>query len=169
MPKLIKQRRVVEDSWQTLFLQPGEEPETMIIPPGPVLVPLAVWELQRLELRERNDPVGVWLGPEDEPAVIADDLVYLPVIAVRFPHFKDGRGYSTAALLRRRYGYTGELRAIGDVLRDQMFYLHRVGFDAFEPRADRCIEGALAALDDFSVTYQGAHVQDQPLFRRRAA
>jgi uncharacterized protein (DUF934 family) len=88
---------------------------------------------------------------------------------VHFPTFTDGRGYSTARLLRERYGYRGELRAVGDVLRDQLFYLSRVGFDAFALRQDQDAEGALASLADFSESYQASVERPQPLFRRRIA
>jgi uncharacterized protein (DUF934 family) len=93
----------------------------------------------------------------------------LPLIAVYFPKFLDGRGYSTARLLRERYGYRGELRAIGDVGRDQLFYLARVGFDAFLIPEGRDARDALNAFADFPETYQGAVDQPLPLFRRRAA
>jgi len=88
-------------------------------------------------------------------------------VAVHFPQFADGRGYSLGRLLRERYGWRGELRAIGDVLRDQLFYLTRCGFDAFDLREDQDLQAALSAFDDFSESYQTAVDQRQPLFRRR--
>ena len=88
-------------------------------------------------------------------------------MALNFPIFRDGRAYSTARLLRDRYGFKGELRATGDVLRDQIFFMRRVGFDAFEVRGDRSIEDALKAFDDFKVTYQPSADESQPLWRRR--
>ena len=91
----------------------------------------------------------------------------LSVVGVNFPKFTDGRGYSIATLLRSRYGFKGELRAIGDVLRDQLFYMRRVGFNAFAVRSDKDIQDAAQALTDFSETYQGAIDQALPLFRRR--
>lgn len=93
----------------------------------------------------------------------------LDLIAVHFPKFADGRGYSTASLLRLRYGYTGELRAFGDVGRDQLFYLARVGFDSFLISEGRDAAAALCSFDDFSEVYQSATDQSLPLFRRRAA
>ena len=86
---------------------------------------------------------------------------------VNFPQFTDGRGYSIARLLRERYGWRGELRAIGDVLRDQLFYLSRCGFDAFALRDDQDPHAALTAFDDFSEAYQASVERPQPLFRRR--
>ena len=105
----------------------------------------------------------------DDPAALAADIKTLALIAVNFPTFKDGRGYSTAYLLRTRYSYTGELRAVGDIQRDQLFYLHRVGFNAFAVREDKDIEAALKSLNDFSNVYQASVVQSSPLFRRREA
>ena len=169
MAKLIRNRQVVEDTWNVLFLADGESAQTITLPAGAVLVPLAVWQARKAELQGRGDALGVWLGPTDEPAAIAAELSAFAVVAVHFPAFRDGRGYSIAALLRSRYGYRGELRAIGDVLRDQLHYMMRVGFDSFAIRADRSAEEALQSLDDFSDAYQGAWNQPQPLFRRRAA
>ena len=98
--------------------------------------------------------------------MLKDDVDKFSVIAVDFPKFSDGRSYSIAYNLRVRLGYTGELRAIGDVLRDQLFYMQRVGFDAFEPRPDRKIEDAIKGLSDFSEFYQKSVDQKLPLFRR---
>lgn len=167
MAKLIKDRQIVEDTWHTLFLAEDESAESVVVPGGLVIVPLPVWQAQRDTLAQRQGPLGVWLAPEDEPAEIADDLPRFAVVGVHFPVFRDGRGYSTAALLRSRYGYQGELRAIGDVLRDQLHYLHRVGFDTFALRADQPAERAISGLDDFSIAYQGAFHEPRPLFRRR--
>ena len=88
------------------------------------------------------------------------------MLAVDFPKFSDGRGYSIAYNIRSRLGYTGEVRAIGDVLRDQLFYMHRVGFNAFATREDRSIQDALKGLTDFSETYQTSWDEKNPLFRR---
>jgi uncharacterized protein (DUF934 family) len=93
----------------------------------------------------------------------------LPLVAVDFPHFADGRGYSTARLLRERYGYVNELRAIGDVLRDQLFALAEVGFDAFLLREGTDGSVALAGFDDFGGVYAPTAARPQPWFRRRAA
>ena len=100
--------------------------------------------------------LGVRLSPADDPALLANDLDKLALIAVEFPAFADGRGYSAATLLRERYGYKGELRAVGDVLRDQVFLLSRVGFTTFALREDQNVEKALAAFNDFSSYYQHA-------------
>ena len=137
---------------------------------GAVIVPLAYWKTHRDALLERADPVGVYLEPGEEPADLADDLPRLPLVAVHFPAFKDGRGYSYARELRTRYRFEGEVRAVGDVLQDQLFYMHRVGFNAFEVRADRDIEEALEnGLRPFTVTYQGDVHDPRPIYQRRSA
>lgn len=166
MSEIIKDRAIVEDAWLLLRVaSDGALPE--LPAQGDVIVPLTLWQTQRDALLAHNGKLGVWLAPNDDPEVIAADLDAFAVIAVDFPQFTDGRGYSTARLLRERYLYTGELRAVGDVLQDQIFYLHRCGFNAFAVRADKDIESALKALDDFSETYQVSVEQPQPLFRRR--
>jgi uncharacterized protein (DUF934 family) len=108
------------------------------------------------------------LASDERAEALKDDLSAFPLIAIDFPTFADGRGYSIAYQLRTRLGYAGELRAIGDVLRDQLFYMARVGFNAFATREDRSIEDALKGLTDFSETYQTAWDQKTPLFRRVA-
>jgi uncharacterized protein (DUF934 family) len=98
----------------------------------------------------------VRLEPGDDPAKVAGELERVARIEVNFPKFGDGRGYSIAKLLRERYGYKGELRAVGHITRDHLYYMERVGFDAFELRAGEDPEEALAAFDTFSVSYQRA-------------
>jgi uncharacterized protein (DUF934 family) len=170
MSRIIKDGRVVADAWEIVRLAEGEPPEAAIIPETNAIVPLSVWQARREELigRPGGRPIGVWLGSGEAPEAIAADLAHFAVVAVDFPKFTDGRGYSTARLLRERYGYTGELRAIGDVLQDQLYFMKRCGFDAYAVRADKDIDAALAGLADFDESYQAAADQPQPLFRRRS-
>lgn len=112
-------------------------------------------------------PQGVWISPDEDFESHAHLLRGLELIAVDFPSFRDGRGYSIAYLLRTRYGWSGELRAIGDVLRDQLNYMRRCGFNSFALRADKDIRDALKSFSRYSVQYQGAVDQPLPLFRRR--
>ena len=107
------------------------------------------------------------IEPHEDPAALASSLASAARVEVNVPKFTDGRGYSIARLLRERLGYRGELRAVGDISRDQLFYLSRVGFDAFLLRDGEDAEEALAALNDFSEAYQASAKQPQPLFRRR--
>jgi uncharacterized protein (DUF934 family) len=169
MAKIIKSGRIVADDWAVLRLAEGATPETVALPAGKVLLPLAVWQARQAELAGRSD-VGVWLDSHEPAAALAGDGARLPVIAVNFPKFADGRGYSIAALLRTRHGYTGELRAIGEVLRDQFFFLARCGFDALQPAegryTDAQLEAALASLKDFTEPYQAAVDRPAPVWRR---
>jgi uncharacterized protein (DUF934 family) len=141
------------------------------VPAGRVVLPLSVWLTRKAEFAARlaAGEVGVWLEPHELVETLAEaqpDLNVFPLIAVFIERFADGRAYSTAALLRSRFGFKHELRALGDVLRDQLFFLKRCGFDAFQIRADRSAEDALASLNDFSEPYQAAVVINQPLWRR---
>jgi uncharacterized protein (DUF934 family) len=163
MPQLIKDRAIVDDRWTLLR---DVEQFATVPADAPVIVPLALWIGERDPLSARGN-VGVWLAPSDDPATLADDVGQLPLIAVDFPKFTDGRGYSTARLLREKYGYAGELRAIGDILRDQLYYLHACGFNAFAVRADRDLADALRGFGDFSDNYQSTVGRPMPLFRRR--
>lgn len=167
MRKIIKDKAIVNDDWNVLKLAEGDTPEAVTVPAGKQIVPLQVWLAQKTALAARGD-IGVWLASDERPEQLKEDAKSLPVIAVDFPNFADGRGYSIAYNLRARVGYEGELRAIGDVLRDQMFYMSRVGFNAFATREDRSIEDALKGLSDFSEAYQTSWDQKSPLFRRVA-
>ena len=168
MPEILRKDGVYADEWVTLGLAPDAAPEAPL-PGGPVLVSLPFWQSHRAQLLKRGDPTGVWLAPADDPAVLtAEDLKTAALIGVQFPKFTDGRGYSTAVLLRR-LGYAGELRAFGDVGRDQLFYLARVGFDSFALKPGADPHDALASFKDFSLTYQGSVDDRVPLYRRRSA
>ncbi len=172
MTSIIKNRSVVRDDWTVVrAAEDGTLPAIDALPAGRVLVPFSLWKQAReaIVASRSKDALGVWLAPEDEPADLAADLDKISLIGVDFPVFRDGRGYSTARLLRERYGWRGELRAIGDVLRDQLNFMARCGFDAFAVRADKDIHDALRAFEEFTVKYQGAFDTPQPLFRRRAA
>ncbi|MEO6422807.1 MAG: DUF934 domain-containing protein [Candidatus Nitrotoga sp.] len=162
---IIKNKAVVSDDWTILRLSENETPESVAVPAGKIIVPLKVWQTQRAKLESRAE-LGVWLASSERPEELKGEVEKFAVIAVDFPKFADGRGYSIAYNLRARLGYFGELRAIGDVLRDQLFYMQRVGFDAFAPRSDKNIHDALKGLTDFSIKYQTSLDQKLPLFRR---
>lgn len=120
---------------------------------GALIVGLSQWQKQRDELLARNEPLGIVLRSDEKPALIRDDLAHFSVIALDFPVFRDGRAYSYARLLRRM-GWQGELRAVGDVLLEQLHYMHRVGFNSFLIKADDAVEDWETACADFSVWYQ---------------
>lgn len=172
MTSIIKNRSVVNDDWHVVrALEDGSLPALDTLPAGRVLVPFALWKQAReaLSAARSRDALGVWLAPDEEPADLVADFDKIALIGVDFPVFRDGRGYSIARLLRERYDWRGELRAIGDVLRDQLNFMLRCGFDAFALRADKDLHDALRAFGEFSVQYQSACDTPQPLFRRRAA
>jgi len=166
MPRLIRDRAIVEDA--STLLRDATTTLADVPSAGRVIVPLALWIAHRDALIARGD-VGVWLAPADDPDALRADIAALPVIAVDFPQFTDGRGYSTGRLLREKYRFAGELRAVGDVLRDQLYYLSACGFNAFALRDDRDLEAALKGFADFSDNYQSTVRQPAPLFRRREA
>lgn len=172
--QLIKNGQLIDDRWQALVLADGttdEDATALPIPAGQVIIPASVWLAQCDALRSRADAgeVAVSLAPTFRVEDIAQDVQRFAMIAVEFPKFIDGRGYSTARLLRERYAYRGELRAVGNIGRDQLFYLKRVGFDAFLIPPGQDAAAALQSLNDFPEVYQGAVDQPLPLFRRRTA
>jgi uncharacterized protein (DUF934 family) len=160
---IIKDRNVVADPWQRL--EPGADGGSL--PAGDIIVPLALWRSARGALLARPGRIGVWLDSHEDPAAIAEDLRHFQVVAVNFPKMGDGRGFSTARLLRERYGWKGELRAVGDIFRDQLFFLSSCGFDSFALRDGEDPQEALAGFGVFSEAYQGSVERPLPLFRRR--
>lgn len=163
MPKLIKDHQIVEDDWSVLpkdaeLGQVGER----------CLVPLKLWLEHTDSLRERLPAIGVWIdSDEDVEELAAEDCHRMPVIGVNFPAFADGRSFSTARLLRDRFRYQGEVRALGDFMRDQLFYLQRCGCNAFAPTNPwPDFESSLASLHDFSEPYQAASDLAKPLYER---
>ncbi len=161
--EIIKKGEIITSSWVHL----GDE-DALPAAPVDVTVTLARFAREREGLRAYPGRVGVRLHPADDVEAVLPELLALPLLAIEFRRFTDGRGYSLARLLRDRHGYTGELRAVGNVLRDQLFYMHRCGFDAFELQPGKSIQEALGAFEEFSVRYQPAVDEPQPLFRRRA-
>lgn len=161
MGALIVQRQLTRDRWQWL------DESSPLAAGVAVVVPLNRLLAQRQALIDRPDDLGVVLNTDDDPLALAGELDRLTLIAVNFSVFTDGRGYSSARIIRERLGWKGELRAVGDIQRDQIPYLSRVGFDAFELKAGQDPEQALLAFADFSEAYQASVSQPQPLFRRR--
>lgn len=163
MPKIIKDQSVVEDDWTVIA-----KDHQGALPQGQVLLPLGYWLTNRDTLANgsRANNVGLWLDSDEDVAVIGGSVNDFPVIAVNFPSFADGRGFSLGRLLRERYHFRGELRAMGPI-RDQLFYLRRCGFNTFLLSSPAVVEEeALSSLKDFSVTYQSDAEQKNPLFRR---
>jgi uncharacterized protein (DUF934 family) len=150
MSKVIKNGQVVSNEWKILQATEGVSPQNVKLPVGPVLVPLSVWKARRAEFIHREYEhgwaLGVWLDADESPELIKDDIDDFTVIAVEFDKFTDGNSYMIARLLRERYGYTGELRAIGDVPQEKLSFLHQLGFDAVEVRISRQISSRITGL-----------------------
>jgi uncharacterized protein (DUF934 family) len=164
MPSIIKDGRLVADGWR--LLRRDENGELPVVVAGEdVIVPLDAW-LGDAAWSGRPGRCGVWLAPDEDPARLAASLDALSLVAVDFPAFTDGRGYSTGRLLRERYNFAGELRAIGDVGRDQLQLLWQVGFNAFVIKPGHDVAQSLVGLDGFSDHYQGNFRQPVPLFKR---
>lgn len=144
---------------------------TEIPPTGKVIVPVSVFAVRKAELHDRiaAGEIGVWIDTHEALDHLIEnqsDLNALPMIAVHVERFADGRIFTLGTLLRTRYGYKNELHAFGDVLRDQLFFLKRSGFDSYLIRADRNAQEAMASLKDFSAPYQGAVDEARPAFAR---
>lgn len=166
---------IVDDAW-TVLRGTEEQPLTDELlaaaaqSTDAVLFPLSAVKANEALLAGREAArTGIWLAPEDEPGDAAAYFDRVAVVAVDFPVFRDGRGFSTAYLLRTRYNWNGQLRAIGDVLRDQLNFMKRCGFDAFAVRADKNIEDAIKGFTEFTVAYQASVDEPLPLFRRARA
>jgi len=129
-------------------------PDMLTTTAGPVLVSLQQWQDHRAELLARGTELGLVLRSDEKPAAVSDDLEHFAMIALDFPSFRDGRAYSSARILRQRYGFAGELRAVGDVLLEQLHFMHRVGFNSFALASDNAVAEWETAANDISVWYQ---------------
>ena len=166
MPTLIKDGSVVNDPWTLLGDASG--PEVLQAVPGKnFIVPLKFWQLYREEMAGYAGEFSLWLDSDENVSAIGPELHRLPLVALNFPVFSDGRSYTNARELREGLHYQGEVRAIGDVLRDQLYLMSRCGFDAFALRHDQDVQACLAAFNDFSTNYQSTVTEPVPLFRRR--
>ena len=147
---LLKDGKLIDDPWSHIA------DEVAIPASGQVIVGLKRWREERDILIKRKDPVGVRLQSDHTAGDVADDLEHLGVVALAFPVFKDGRAYSNARRLRERHGYTGEIRAIGNVLRAQYLFMLRCGFDALEVKEGETEKDWQKATKAFSVFFQPA-------------
>jgi uncharacterized protein (DUF934 family) len=145
--KLIKSGAYAQDAYAPVADDAG-------LPDGPVLVSLARFQKEREALLARNTPVGIKLQSSENPESLGADVNHFSLIALEFPKFRDGRAFSWARMLRTRLGFTGEIRAVGDFLYDQVNYQHRVGFDAWEVPDSFTIEMFNRALSEMTNVYQ---------------
>jgi len=158
---LVKSGRIVADRFVRI-LDDAPVPED-----GPVIVTAARFLADAAELSQREGPVGV-IWPNNRPiSELAPYLDRLSLVALVFPLFRDGRAYSQARILRERYGFRGELRATGQVLRDQFLFLLRAGFDAFEVTKEIDAEAFCETIAKFDVFYQPTGDGRVTAFRRR--
>lgn len=155
--QILKQREIVVDTWKYA--------DEDVAAPA-VILPFARFQQERDQWLASGRQLGVKFAPADSVEALAHDLVRLSLIACEFGGIGEGRGYTHAQLLRRRYGFQGEIRAVGKIQRDQVFYMARCGFDAFEFPEGTDLNSALAAFDDFTVAYQPSTDRDVALRRR---
>lgn len=159
---LVKNRQIIED----VVTMITADADATSLPASDMIVPLAMWQENRDALNGNAHVIGISLTGDDALEVIKDELNRFKIIALTFPAFRDGRGYSQAQQLRQHYGYQGEIRAIGNVLRDQLAYMERVGFDSFIIDASQKADDALVAFNEISVRYQASSDEPLPLYRR---
>ncbi len=148
--QIIRNRKIVDDD----FVHVADD--AALPADGNVFVSVDRWRTDRGALTARNGKLGVLLPNTIDPRDLADDLGQFAAVAVHFPIYRDGRAFSIARLLRERLHYKGEIRAVGNVLRDQVLFMERCGFDAYEVAEGKSLENALEGFSDFSVTYQDA-------------
>jgi len=158
MPRwLLRDRQVVADDWRHLD-ESADTLDSLDCADGcssrtGLIVPFVRWQLEHQRWITQPRRLGVLLGPGQNPEDLAADLPRLSLIAVQFPAASEGRGYSQGRQLRERWNFAGELRAVGTVRQDQLFFLARCGFNAFElPEGE--LESASAAFATFSAKYQ---------------
>lgn len=161
--RVISDNRVMEDNWRHLLEPlPGAD-----LPEGDLIVPFRYWQEHRQELLKRKGRLGVCVYGDDDTEEVAKDLKHFALVALDFPVFKDGRAYSHARILREQHGFAGDIRAVGDVLRDQLFFMQRCGISSFQLREDKVPDDAVKGFSEFSVTYQSAADGALPIYKRR--
>ena len=166
MQNLIKNGEVVNDDWRILDKSSGLDALSTSTKSS-VIVPLNFWKLYRREIEAYTGKLAIWLDSDELISDIKNQIGEFSVIALNFPVFSDGRSYTNARELRQSLNFEGEIRAIGDVLRDQIFYMSRCGFDSFLLRQDQDPRACIDALQDFQESYQSTSANQNPLFRRR--
>jgi len=160
MPNLIKNNQISVDAWEVVAQ------DAVATNDNQIFLPLSQIDDVKALIASGKE-AGVWLDSDTDYEQLTSVAKDVSVIAINFPKFADGRGYSLARILRDQCNYTGEIRAIGDVLLDQVFYMSRVGFDAYSLRDDKDAQKVQAMLETFSDSYQISVDQPTPLFRRR--
>ncbi len=158
--QIIKDGKIVQDDWRHVA---DDQP----LPSGKFTISLQRWLCEKEALQTIAGPLGLRMPGEAAAESIAGDIDRFSLITLEIPAMADGRAFTLARLLRDRHGYAGEIRARGSFIRDQMFFLSRVGVNAFEFDADTDLAAQLPALTEFTVRYQASSDEKRPLFRRR--
>lgn len=163
-PSIISNGKIVDNQWTIVDAEHTDWSHQYLI------VPYDVWQANQSALVDqlRNGTLGLLLAGDHDLDSKHEAITDFALIAIDFPAFMDGRGFSVARLLRERYQFTGELRATGAVIRDQLCYLQRCGFSSFDLAEDIDVASAVESLNDFSDGYQVSVDKPTPLFRRRA-
>ncbi len=158
--QILKNRQLMDDSWKTLSAD-----EALV--DGDIIVPFSRWLADKEIFQAHNGRVGVLISSDANIDEVIENLQYFPLIALNFPKYTDGTCFSYAYLLRERHQFTGELRAVGDIFRDQFAYLERCGFDAIQLTDEDALEIGKQSFDDISITYQTSADKAQPVYRQR--
>ena len=194
--QLILNNRIVEDDWETIMLPkidvevkkqagkvvmfkltgdnsppPEQVDKTKFSNSGNVILPMKVFLKHKTQLQKRlkNKEIGIWIDTHEEIESFIEeieDINAFPILAIRVGKFADGRIFSIGSQLRTKFKYKNILRAFGDVLRDQLFFLKRTGFDSYLIREDRNANDALNALKDFTLPYQGSINDPMPAWKK---
>ena len=161
--QIIKDRNISNDDWVIA----REIDDAAFVPKDNTIFPFSYWQLNSGDLLKQNTSHAIWIDGDIETEQLSSHLNHLSIIALDFPAFKDGRSYTHARILRDRYNFEGELRAIGNVLRDQMFFMLRCGINCFEVTEGKNAEDALKSFNDFTVRYQAAADDAVPIYKLR--
>ncbi|WP_210396071.1 DUF934 domain-containing protein [Motiliproteus sediminis] len=157
---LIIDRQPAADTWVRVDSEEGLKQS------GDLLVDFALWLEHADQLKARDGRLGVVIDGDSELDPLLSDLDRLALVAVAFPSFADGRGFSLARMLRQHHGFTGEIRAVGDVTWDRLRYMARCGINAYDVPAERYSDDMLSAFDEITVCYQGAEDDPRPIYRQ---
>ena len=161
--RILRNGEIVADDWTVV-----EDGRTELgAAGGKVIVTLSRWRAEREALLAGHSGVGVLVPNTADIEAVYPEIADRPLIVLQFPTFADGRALSQAVVLRKRLGFRGELRAVGDIIRDLVFWLGRCGFESIVPRRDQNLEGCLAALNELSVAYQASADGHVPVWVRR--
>ncbi|WP_339044959.1 DUF934 domain-containing protein [Candidatus Zinderia endosymbiont of Aphrophora alni] len=166
MSIIIKNNIILNDNWLIFYINNKKKLKNIIIPNGKIIIHINIWNKYYFFLKKRKN-IGIWIFSFENFKKIKKKKIKFKIIAINFINFLDGRGYSLAYEIRNKFNFLGELRAIGNVLRDQIFYMKRVGFNSFLIKKNKNIFNIFNGLYDFSEKYQSSFDEKKPLFLRK--